>query len=53
MKQRIIRTIAQWFADGIINALKTTTDPNMQRILVEQGAMLDAYCIVFHDIYLD
>ena len=53
MKQRIIRSIAQWFANGIITALETTKDPSMQRILVEQGAMLNAYCIEFHDIYLD
>ena len=53
MKQQIIRKVAQWFANGIIIALENTTDIHMQRVLVEQAAALNAYCIVFHNIYLD
>ena len=53
MKQQIIRKVAQWFANGIITALENVTDIHMQRVLVEQAAALNAYCIVFNDIYLD
>ncbi len=53
MKRRIIRKTAQWVANAIITALENTTDVRMQRVLVEQAAVLNAYCIVFHDIYLD
>ena len=53
MKRQLIKTVAQWFANGIITSLQTTKDESMQRILIEQGAALNAYCIVFHDIYLN
>lgn len=53
MKKRVIRKIAQKIADAIVFQFNASTDPRMQRILLEQGAILNAYCIVFHDIYLN
>lgn len=53
MKKRVIRKIAQKIADAIVFQINASTDPRMQRILLEQGAILNAYCIVFHDIYLN
>ncbi len=53
MKKRVIRKLAQKVADAIVSQFKTTTDPFMQSILLDQAAKLNAYCIVFHDIYLD
>lgn len=53
MKKRVIRKIAQKIADAIVFQFQHSTDPRMQRILLDQAAMLNAYCIVFHDIYLN
>lgn len=53
MKKRIITKLAQKFADTIASQYKITADPNIQNILLDQAAKLNAYCIVFHAIYLD
>lgn len=53
MKKRVITKIAQKIADAIVFQFNAATDPRMQRMLLEQGAILNAYCIVFHDIYLN
>lgn len=53
MKKRVIRKLAQKFANVIVSQYKTATDPFIQNILLDQAAKLNAYCIVFHNIYLD
>lgn len=53
MKKRVVRKLAQKVADFIVMQFESTTDARMQRMLFEQAAMLNAYCVVFHDIYLD
>jgi hypothetical protein len=53
MKKRIIKKVAQKIADTIAFQFNASTDPRMHRMLLEQGAILNAYCIVFHDIYLN
>ena len=53
MKKRVITKIAQSIADAIVFQFNAATDPRMHRMLLEQGAILNAYCIVFHDIYLN
>jgi hypothetical protein len=53
MKKRVIRKLGQKLANVIVDQYKTATDPFIKSILFDQAAMLNAYCIVFHDIYLD
>lgn len=53
MKKRVIRILAQTYANIIALQYKAETDPLTQNMLYEQAAMLNAYCIVFHEIYLD
>lgn len=53
MKELAIKKIAQKIADAIVFQFNTSTDPRMQRILLDRAALLNAYCIVFHDIYLN
>jgi hypothetical protein len=56
IKRRIIKYVAQIYADVLIKRMETEIDleDNTQFwILYEQAAKLNAYCIVFHDIYLD
>ena len=56
IKRSIIKYVAQLYADVLIKKMQTEIDleSNSQFwILYEQAAKLNAYCIVFHDIYLD
>lgn len=53
MKKKVIIMIAQSIADAIVFQFNSSTDPRMQRMLLEQSATLNAYCIVFHEIYLN
>ena len=53
MKKRIIQKVAQKIANVIVSQFESTKDLRMQRILFDQAAVLNAYCIVFHNIYLD
>lgn len=56
LKKRIIRYFAQIYADTLVRRMQTELDLENDTqfwILYEQAAKLNAYCIVFHDIYLD
>lgn len=56
IKRSVIKYVAQIYADVLIKRMKTEIDleDNTQFwFLYEQAAKLNAYCIVFHDIYLD
>jgi hypothetical protein len=53
MKKRVIRKLAQAYANIIVAQYKVATDPFKRTMLFDQAATLNAYCIVFHDIYLD
>lgn len=56
IKRNIVRRFAQAYADFLITRLEAAQKNDDQaafEIYYEQGAKLNAYCIVFHDIYLD
>lgn len=56
IKRRVIRYFAQIYADMLVRRMQTEIDLEDDTqfwILYEQAAKLNAYCIVFHDIYLD
>jgi hypothetical protein len=56
LKKRIIRYFTQIYADTLVRRMQTELDLENDTqfwILYEQAAKLNAYCIVFHDIYLD
>lgn len=56
IKRRVIRYFAQIYADILIRRMMTEIDLEDETqfwILYEQAAKLNAYCVVFHDIYLD
>jgi hypothetical protein len=56
IKKNIIRKIAQTFADVLIKKMEIEIDLEDKTqfwFFYEQAAKLNAYCIVFHDIYLD
>lgn len=56
LKKRIIRYFAQIYADTLVRRMQTELDLENDTqfwILYEQAAKLNAYCLVFHDIYLD
>lgn len=56
LKKRIIRYFAQIYADTLVRRMQTELDledHNQFYFLYEQATKLNAYCIVFHNIYLD
>ena len=56
IKRRVIRYFAQIYAGVLVRRMQTEIDLEDDTqfwILYEQAAKLNAYCIVFHDIYLD
>jgi hypothetical protein len=55
-KREIVRKVAQSLADGFITLLDSTVKSKNSESFdsyFELAAKLNAYCIVFHDIYLD
>ena len=55
-RKEVIRKIAQIYANELVRRMKTEIDLEDKTqfwILYEQAAKLNAYCVVFHDIYLD
>lgn len=56
IRKEIIRRIAQSIANVMILRLQTLSDLEDDVLFQQQfemAAKLNAYCIVFHDIYLD
>lgn len=56
IKRRVIRYFAQIYANVLVKRMQTEIDLEDDTqfwMLYEQAAKLNAYCIVFHDIYLD
>lgn len=56
IKRRVIRYFAQIYANVLVKRMQTEIDLEDDTqfwMLYEQAAQLNAYCIVFHDIYLD
>ena len=55
-KRKVIKTVAQAYADQLVKRMQIEVDIEDQTqfwLLFEQAAKLNAYCIVFHDNYLD
>ena len=55
-RRKTIQNIAQIYADVLIKMMQSAQssgDTEKFWMLFEQAAKLNAYCIVFHDIYLD
>ncbi len=55
-RKQFIRVVAQIYANELERRMKTELDLEDKTkflILFEQASMLNAYCVVFHDIYLD
>lgn len=55
-KKKIIRRFAQSLADVLVQRMQIAIDTEDQNAFwntFEQAAKLNAYCIVFHEIYLD
>jgi|LauGreDrversion4_2_1035121.scaffolds.fasta_scaffold2453062_1 hypothetical protein len=55
-KRKVIKTVTQAYADQLVKRMQIEVDIEDQTqfwLLFEQAAKLNAYCIVFHDIYLD
>ncbi len=56
IKRGIVRKFSQSYADFLITRLQASIENNDEaafEVYFEQSAKLNAYCIVFHDIYLD
>jgi hypothetical protein len=56
IRKNIIRKVAQTYADVLVRKMEIEIDLEDKThfwYLYEQAAKLNAYCIVFHDIYLD
>ena len=56
LRKVVIGKVAQFYADKLIKRLQMLIDiedDSSFHIVVEQAAKLNAYCIVFHEIYLD
>ena len=55
-KRKIVRKVAQAYADVLVKMMENEL-PNEDKtrfwMLFEQAAKVNAYCIVFHDVYLD
>ena len=53
-KINIIQNLAQAYANVLLKKLETEIDSkDLFLMTFEQAAKLDAYCVVFNDIYLD
>ena len=52
-KINIIQTFAQTYDNVLLKKLETEIDSDSFFITFDQAAKLNAYCIVFHEIYLD
>lgn len=55
-KRNLIERFAQSYADYLTHRLQTALDLEDEDLFwqtYEQAAQLNAYCIVFHEIYLD
>ena len=52
-KINIIQNLAQAYANVLLKKLETEIDSDSFFITFDQAAKLNAYCIVFHEIYLD
>jgi RNA binding exosome subunit len=52
-KRNIIQTFAQTYANVLLKKLETEIDSDSFFTTFDQAAKLNAYCIVFHEIYLD
>ena len=53
MKRKIIQNAMQIMANYIVYMLEHSHNQKMFDYYFEMGAMLDAYAVEFHDIYLD
>jgi hypothetical protein len=58
IKRNVIKYFAQIFADSLVRRMQMEMEMDLEDktqfwILYEQAAKLNAYCVVFHDIYLD
>jgi hypothetical protein len=56
LKREVIRKVAQTIADGLFLVLESNSDSkniDTFNLYFDYAAKLNAYCIVFHDIYLD
>ena len=56
LRKEVIRKVAQMMADVMVYRLQTLVDLEDDVLFQQQyemAAKLNAYCIVFHDIYLD
>ncbi len=49
----LIKKISQFYANILSLCLESLNGTDEFYLFYEQCAMLNAYCIVFHDIYLD
>lgn len=52
-RKNIVKYVTQIYADYLYERLKKEEDRDQFLLFFEQAALLNAYCIVFHDIYLD
>jgi hypothetical protein len=52
-KRNIIQTFAQACANVLLKKLETEIDSDSFFTTFDQAVKLNAYCIVFHEIYLD
>lgn len=53
MKRELKIKVLQILADYVISMLEHTRSEAMFNYYFEIGAMINAYAIVYHDIYLD
>ena len=56
VKRNVIKYFAQIYADILFKRMQIEVDLEDKTqfwMLYEQAAKLNAYCVVFHDIYLD
>lgn len=52
-KRNIIQILAQTYANVLLKKLETEIDSDSFFTTFDQAAKLNAYCVVFHEIYLD
>ena len=53
LKSKFVKYVGQSMADFIIKRLETSTTEEEFDFWFQMAAKLDAYCIVYYDIYLD
>jgi len=55
LRNKIVRHVSQIYAEFLIKKIEASIGENQEYVdvLFEQCAKLNAYCIVFHNIYLD